>query len=85
MDATQICYIVTLAVAIGFFIWGFMELLKKRQPNEKDTVDVISRQIRGFAFLMLTSVVLIFGAWVCYGFSGGLETLGSRLKQAARY
>ena len=75
-DGAQLCYLLVIIVAIGFLIWGFMDLLKRRQPNEKSTTDVISRQIRGFAFMMLSTVVLLLGGAICFGFTGGVDALG---------
>jgi hypothetical protein len=80
LDATKVCYLITIVVSIGFIIYGFMELLKDRQHNEPTEVSVISRQIRGFAFLMLAQVILVLGAMICYGSSEGLLDFGKKLK-----
>jgi hypothetical protein len=84
-DGAQLCYLLVLIVAIGFLVWGFMDLLKKQQPNEKTQTDVISRQIRGFAFIMLSQVVLLLGSMICFGLSGGIDQLGKALDKIARY
>jgi len=77
---TQLCYLLVLVIAIGFLVWGFMDLLRRQQPSEKGTVDVISRQVRGFAFIMLAQVAILLGAALCFGFSGGLDQLGKMVK-----
>ena len=76
---TQLCYLLILIVAIGFLVWGFMDLLKRQQPHEKTTADIISRQIRGFAFIMVSQVVLIFGSMICFGLTGGIKQLGKAI------
>lgn len=83
-DATQLCYLVILALSIGFIVWGFMDLLKKKQPEEKDTTDVISRQIRGFALIMIAQVVLLFGGALCFGMAGGLDGLGKMVAKISK-
>ena len=65
-DLSNLCYLLVLAVAIGFVIYGFFLLLEKDRPNEND-VQVIQRQIRGFAFIMLAQVVVVLGLALCYG------------------
>lgn len=82
-DGAQLCYLLVLIVAIGFLVWGFMDLLKKQQPNEKTQTDVISRQIRGFAFIMLSQVVLLLGSMICFGLSGGIDQLGKAVIRIA--
>lgn len=82
-DGAQLCYILVLIVAIGFLVWGFMDLLKKQQPNEKSTSDVISRQIRGFAFILVSQVVLILGGMICFGLTGGVQQIGKAVSKIA--
>jgi len=82
-DGAQLCYLLVLIVAIGFLVWGFMDLLKKQQPNEKNQTDVISRQIRGFAFIMLSQVVLLLGSMICFGLSGGIDQIGKAVSKIA--
>jgi len=77
MDCASLCYLVSIIAAIILLVMGFMDLIKKRQKNESSEEQVISRQIRGFAFIMLSQVVLILGAMLCFAFSGGA---GSRIK-----
>lgn len=79
-EASQLCYLLTIVLSVGFLIWGFMDILKKKQPSEGSQTAVISRQIRGFAFIMLAQVVLVIGGALCFGMSGGVEKLGSMVK-----
>ena len=66
-EGAQICWFIILVLSVGFFIWGLMDLLKKQQADEPETGDVISRQIRGFAYIMISQVVLVLGGALCYG------------------
>lgn len=81
LDGAQLCYIIVLVAAVILVVYGFMDLLKKREKDEHSDTQVISRQIRGFAFIMLGQVVLVLGAMLCFGMSGGVEELGKKLKK----
>ena len=59
------CYLAVVVATVGIVVWGFMEVLKKRQPDETDELSTISRQIRGFGYLMLATIVLSIGAGSC--------------------
>ena len=69
----SICYIIVVVVTVALMIWGFMDILKNKQPNEADTHEVISRQLKGFGFLVLAQVALFVGMLICFGVSGGME------------
>jgi hypothetical protein len=62
----QLCFIATLAVALGLVIYGLMQIFKKEQASEND-VQVVQRQIRGFAYLILAQVVMAAGMSLCSG------------------
>lgn len=64
-----LCYVATLIISVALVIYGFM-LILQRQQNEND-IQVIQRQLRGFAYLILSQVILILGIAVCSGFSVG--------------
>lgn len=74
------CYLLVVLLTIALIVWGFMDVLKKKQASEPDTLAVISRQIRGFGMLMLASVSLIVGLALCFGASGGVD---ATLRQVA--
>ena len=69
-DSAALCYLIVIIVSIGFLIWGFMDLLRKKQPHETTEAQVISRQIRGAGLLLLSQLVLVLGAALCYGAAG---------------
>ena len=69
-DSAALCYLIVLIVSIGFLIWGFMDLLRRRQASEKTETSVISRQIRGAGLILLSQVILVLGTALCYGVAG---------------
>lgn len=52
-----------------------MELLKKKTGEDKDNTAVIVRQLQGIGFIVLSQVVLVVGAGLCFGMSGGLPKI----------
>ncbi len=66
MDEKNICFIGVLILSIAFLVYGFMDLMKKPAGREGD-VGTISRQLKGFAFIMLSQVVLVLGGALCLG------------------
>ena len=79
-DSGQLCYVVSLLVSVVFLIYGFILLLKKQQQNE-DGTSVIQRQIRGFAFLLLSPIILSLGLSLCYGVQNDFSFLTQYWKQ----
>lgn len=74
-----ICYVLVAAVSIGVLVYGFMQVLGKQMPSENDT-QVIQRQIRGFAWLMLSQIVLVLGMGMCSGMGFSLRDLAKSMK-----
>lgn len=66
MADTNICYIATLALSVGLVIFGFLQLLGQQKAGENE-LQVIQRQLRGFAFLALAQIVLVGGMALCVG------------------
>ena len=79
-NGVQICTLVVIVIAVILAIYGFMEIFKSKQSNESSTTDTISRQIRGFGFLLLSQVVLVIGFMVCTGFRGDLDRMVEGMK-----
>lgn len=63
-DLSSICYLVAAVAAIGLIVFGFWQIFKQQEANETDT-QVLHRQIRGFAWLILAQVVFSMGASLC--------------------
>lgn len=77
MKNEQLCYVIVVIIVIILTVWGYMDILKKRQRSESSDTQVITRQLRGFGLLMLSLLVLVLGLSLCYGGSkGGLSALG---------
>jgi hypothetical protein len=76
MAEKQLCFILVLGLSIFFLIYGFMDLMKKGTDSGTEK---ISRQLKGFAYIMLSQVVLILGGALCLG---GVEKSLSSLKGA---
>lgn len=66
MSDGALCYSLATIVSIGLLVYGFMQILGKQMPAENDS-QVVQRQIRGFAFLMLAQVSLLLGMSLCSG------------------
>jgi len=67
----NVCYLVAVVAAVVLVVLGFTDLLKPRQGSETTDAQVISRQLRGLALVMLAVFVLVVGSTVC-AFTGGL-------------
>jgi hypothetical protein len=78
-ESNGLCYLLALAVSAAFIVYGFVLLLQKERPTEND-VQVIQRQIRGFAMIMLAQVILVLGMALCFGMSGGAQTIRNAIK-----
>ena len=64
-----LCYLLIVVVAIIFMVMGFMDALGKARSDDLNANVTISRQLRGFALLMLAQVVVIVGGALCFGLS----------------
>lgn len=77
-DNASLCYIVVAVATIGLVIFGFNKILTPQQHSENDT-QVIQRQIRGFAWLMLSQIVLVLGSSMCMGMGFTLRDVSRSL------
>lgn len=66
MSQLGLCSIIAIALSIALIVKGFMEILKLQLPGETDA-QVIQRQLRGFAHLLLSQIVLVLGLSLCIG------------------
>jgi hypothetical protein len=60
-------------------VYGFMDLMKSPAATEGATLGTISRQLKGFAFIMLSQVTLVLGMAIC---AGGLQSGLGALQRA---
>ena len=78
-DDGKLCYFLAIALSGLLVVYGFYCLLQKEKPTEND-VQVVQRQIRGFAYIMLAQVVLVLGVALCFGMNGGLDLIRRGVK-----
>lgn len=74
-DGKVICSLIVLLLSIGFLVWGIQDLLKKQSPTEATVNDVISRQLKGFGFIVISGLVLGLGKILCDAMTGGLGSI----------
>ena len=77
MQDIKLCYVVVLIVAVVFLIYGLVQVLKKREADESSDGEVMSRQLRGFGYVLLSQIVLLIGMSLCMGLLGGMRSLTS--------
>jgi len=65
-DAANLTYLAGLAIATGLVIYGGLQILRQREKNEVAD-DVVPRQLRGFFFLILGSVILSLSTSMAQG------------------
>jgi len=79
MSDGLVCYALVAVVSVALIVYGFMQVLNKQIASEND-IQVIQRQIRGFAFLMLAQVVLVLGSALCAGMGFSLKELSKAVR-----
>lgn len=65
-DKQNVCFVLAIALSVGLVVYGFMQLLQKEKASENE-LQVIQRQLRGFAYLMLAQLLLVLGMSLCVG------------------
>lgn len=80
MNGSSICYILVVLASAVLVVYGFMDILKRKSSEDVNDLEVIQRQIRGFAMIMLAQVVLVLGLSGCIGMSGGLAGIAKMLR-----
>lgn len=63
-----ICFVIAAIIAIALIVWGFIEIFKSQQVTESD-VQVLQRQLKGFALLILASIIWVALGAVCGTFA----------------
>ena len=61
-----ICNLAAVTVALGLVVYGFVLLLQDKKRDETDS-EVIQRQLKGFAYLVLSQIILVMGMSLCVG------------------
>ena len=79
---TSLCYILVLVLSAAVVIYGFIQLLQRQRPGEND-VQVLQRQLRGLAYLILSLVIMSIGVSLCF-FNGNGPDLVSKAIRSIR-
>ena len=66
MSMMKTCSLIVAAGAVALMIYSFFIIFQGKQRDEND-LNVIQRQIRGFALLMLTNILAMFLYNFCSG------------------
>ena len=64
--AISLCSLVVMLIAAILVIYSFMQIFQLQKAGEND-LNVIQRQIRGFAILIVANLVILLGSMVCAG------------------
>lgn len=67
--ASSACVTIVLVIAVVLVVYGFLQLFGREKATEND-VQVVQRQIRGFACILLAQVILVLGVGFCLGEDG---------------
>ena len=62
----SLCSLVIMIAAISLTVYAFYNIFQKKDSKEND-LNVIQRQIRGFALLMVANIVMLLGMMLCAG------------------
>lgn len=62
----SLCSLAVMVAAVGLFVYGYYHIFQQKRAGEND-LEVIQKQIRGFALLMIANLVMIIGSMVCAG------------------
>ncbi len=82
MDPLQWCTIITTVIGFSILVFGFMELLGGRQPNELTEMAVISRQLRGIGWIMSAPLLVLVGGFICGVATGQFTGLLPTMRRA---
>lgn len=66
-ESMKMCFGVVMVISLILLIIGFMDMFKHKTGQGKNEVQVISQQLRGIAFFLLSLVVLSLGIALCHG------------------
>jgi len=73
MRDMSFCYVLAVLASVALLVWGLMDIMRQKLKTETTETQVISRQIRGFGLLLLSQIVLILGAALCFGANGSVD------------
>lgn len=62
----SLCSVAVMATAVALTIYAFYHIFMQKDDKEND-LNVVQRQLRGFALLMVAQLVMILGMMLCAG------------------
>ena len=62
----SLCSIAVMLISCAIIIYAFYGIFREQVANEND-MNVIQRQLRGFALLMVSNIVMVLGMLLCTG------------------
>lgn len=65
LSGAMMCHIIALLIALASLIFGLMVMLAKQQPKELTDGQVLARQMRGLAFVILAPCLYVALRWLC--------------------
>jgi len=66
--------IIAAVVIVAAIVMGFRQILEKQTADEKSDVQVVQRQLKGFAFLQLVPFIAFAAALVGILMSGNVQS-----------
>lgn len=63
---TSLCSVLVMAISLILTIMAFYHIFQGQKPGESE-LNVIQRQLRGFALLIVANLVMMLGMVVCAG------------------
>lgn len=64
--AVSLCSLVVMVSSVALVVYAFYHIFQQKKNNEND-LNVIQRQIRGFALLIVAQIVMMVGMMLCAG------------------
>ena len=62
----SLCSLVVMVAAAALTVYAFFHIFQQQQNDEND-LNVVQRQIRGFALLLVANLVMVLGMMLCAG------------------
>lgn len=64
--AVSICSLAVMVASAALIVYAFYYIFKQKHNSEND-LNVIQRQLRGFALLIVANLVMLLGMMLCAG------------------
>lgn len=63
-NAGRICEIVIVVISIMLLVYGFQAIMQEKPKSWEDGT-MMTNQIRGFGYLLLSQIAVVVGLFVC--------------------